>query len=86
MGTLVLGLFAVSFACFLLSRSAFIEIELAARFNGLADALCMAGNDLGQLEKAANFLVPKSKYLSVPEIFSAKDLKSLAEFAEQLRP
>src|SRR5882672_5842149 len=31
LGTLVLGLFAISFACFLLGRSAFVEIELAAR-------------------------------------------------------
>src|SRR5882724_3849120 len=29
-GTLALGLFAVSFACFLLGRTAFVEIELAA--------------------------------------------------------
>src|SRR5882762_9187138 len=53
LGTLALGLFAISFACFLLGRSAFIEIELAARFSGFADALCIAGDNFEQLEKAA---------------------------------
>lgn len=83
--TLVLAVFAISFACFLLCRSAFVEIELAARFNGLADALCIAGNDFGQLEKAANLLVPKAKYRSVPEIFSAKDLSLLVDFLKETR-
>ncbi|MCX5632835.1 MAG: hypothetical protein NTW93_04050 [Phycisphaerae bacterium] len=83
--TLVLGLFAISFACFLLSRSAFVEIELAARFNGLADALCIAGNDFGQLEKVANLLMPKAKYLSVPEIFSTKTLSSVANVIKEAR-
>src|SRR5689334_15562438 len=41
-GVLALGLVAICFACFLLGRSAFVEIELAARFGGLADALCVA--------------------------------------------
>jgi hypothetical protein len=83
--TLFLSLFAISFACFLLFRSAFVEIELAARFNGLADAICISGNDFGQLEKAVNLFVPKAKYLSVPEIFSAKDLSSLADVIKQAR-
>src|SRR6266404_4879269 len=85
MGTMVLGLCAVSFACFLLGRSAFVEIELSARFAGLADALCIAGESFEELEKAANLLMPTAKYLSVPEIFSAKDLKSVADTVKQLR-
>jgi hypothetical protein len=83
--TLFLGLCAISVACFLLGRSAFVEIEFAARFNGLADALCIAGNDFGQLEKAANLLVPKTKYFSVSKIFSAKDLSALADIIKQAR-
>ena len=86
LGTLALGLFAISFACFLLGRSAFIEIELAARFSGFADALCIAGDNFEQLEKAANILMPSTKYLSVPEIFSTNDLKSLVEILKQIRP
>jgi len=85
MTTLILGTAIVSFACYLLGRSAFIEIELAARFSGLADALCIAGNDFTQLEKAATILVPKPKFLSVPDSFSAKDLKPLVDFLKQLR-
>ena len=84
-GTLILGLFVISFACFLLSRSAFVEIELAARYGGLADALCIAGNDFEQLEKAVNLLVPKAKYLSIPEIISPKNLSSLADVIKQAR-
>jgi len=86
LGVMTLGVFAVSFACFLLGRSAFIEMELAARFGGFADALCIAGEDFGQLEKAANLLMPSTKYLSVPEFFSAKDLTPVIELLKQLRP
>jgi len=72
-GVVALALLAVCFAGFLLGRTAFVEIELAARFGGLADA-----QSFDQLEKAANILVPSSKYLSVPEIFSTKDFDSVA--------
>ena len=72
-GVVALALLAVRFAGFLLGRTAFVEIELAARFGGLADA-----QSFDQLEKAANILVPSSKYLSVPEIFSTKDFDSVA--------
>ena len=85
MAIAVLGLFAIAFACFLLGRIAFIEIELAARFNGLADAMCIAVNDFGQLEKALTLLVPKAKYLSVPEMISPKNLSSLADVIKQAR-
>ncbi len=85
-GVLALSLLAVCFACFLLGRTAFVEIELAARFVGLADALCIAGENLDQLEKAANLLVPGTKYLSVPEIFSTKDLSSVVQILKELRP
>jgi len=85
-GILALGLFAISFACFLLGRTAFVEMELAARFSGFADALCIAGDNFDQLEKAANLLMPSTKYLSVPEIFSTRDLKSVVEILKQLRP
>jgi hypothetical protein len=82
---LALGLVAICFACFLLGRAAFVEIELAARFGGLADALCIAGENFDQLEKAANLLVPGTKYLSVPEIFSTKDLKPILEVLKEVR-
>src|SRR5271166_946820 len=85
-GVLALSLLAVCFACFLLGRTAFVEIELAARFAAFADALCLAGENFDQLEKAANLLMPGTKYLSVPEIFSTKDLDSLAEIVKALRP
>jgi hypothetical protein len=51
----------------------------------LADALCIAGNDFGQLEKAVNLLVPKAEYLSIPEIISPKNLSSLADVIKQAR-
>jgi len=82
---LTLGLLPVGFACFLLGRSAFVEIELAARFDGFADALCIAGENFDQLEKAANLLVPVTKYLSAPKIFSPKDLKPILEVLKEVR-
>jgi len=80
-----LGTSAILFACFLMGRAAFVEIELGARFNGFADALCISGNDFERLQKTANILMPEAKYLSVPEIFSAKDLQSLVEMLKQLK-
>lgn len=85
-GVSALSVLAVCFACFLLGRAAFVEIELAARFLAIADALCLAGGDFAQLEKAANLLMPGTKYLSVPEIFSLKDFSSVADIVKELRP
>jgi hypothetical protein len=83
--TLVLGLCAVSLACYFLGRAGCMEIELAARFGGLADALCLAGSDFDQLERAVLILVPKSKYLSATEVLSIKDLKIAADALKPLR-
>jgi hypothetical protein len=58
---------------------------LAARFGGFADALCLSGDNFEQLEKVASLLMPEAKYLSVPEIFSTKDLGSVMEVLKQLR-
>jgi hypothetical protein len=85
-GVLALSLLTVCFACFLLGRTAFVEIELAARFAAFADALCLAGDNFDQLEKAVNLLVPGTKYLSVPEIFSVKDLSPVIDALKELRP
>jgi hypothetical protein len=85
-GLLALSLLAVLFACFLIGRAAFVEIELAARFAAFADALCLAGDDFDRLEKAVNLLLPGTKYLAVPEIFSTKDLGSVVEILKELRP
>jgi len=84
-GTLLLGLSAVSFACFLLGRSAYVEIEIAARCIGLADALCIAGDDFERLQKAVDLFVPKAKYFSTPEMFSPKDRESFVEILKLLR-
>jgi len=86
LGVVTLALLAIGFACFLLGRTAFVEIELAARFAGLADAVCIAGDSFDHLEKAANLLVPGTKYLSVPEIFSTKDLGSVLQVLKEIRP
>jgi hypothetical protein len=79
---LILCLFAVSFASYLLARTAFIELESAARFIGLADAICIAGDDFDKLQKAATLLVPTSKYF--PEL-SEKNLKSFLEIVKSTR-
>jgi hypothetical protein len=85
-GVLALSVLVICFACFLLGRTAFVEIELAARFVACADALCLAGGDFDQFEKAINLLSPGTKYLSVPEIFSVKDLSSIVDVVKELRP
>ena len=84
-GVLSLSLLAICFACFLLGRAAFVEIELSARFAAFADALCLAGDNFERLEKAANLMLPGTKYLSVPEIFSTKDLDSLVDVIKAIK-
>lgn len=79
---LILCLSVVSFASYLLARTAFIELESAARFIGLADAICIAGDNFEQLEKAATLLVPKAKYF--PEM-SEKNLKTFLEIVKNVR-
>lgn len=79
---LILCLSVVSFASYLLARTAFIELETAARFIGLADALCIAGDNFEQLEKAATLLVPRSKYF--PEA-TDKHLNKFLEIVKSVR-
>lgn len=86
LGILTLGLLAICFACFLLGRTAFVEIELGARFSAFADALCLSGDNFDQLERTANILLPGTKYLSVPEIFSTKDIGAVVDAIAKLRP
>jgi len=84
MGMLAFGLSAISFACFLLGRGALYELEMAARLNGLADALCIANGNLETLEKAVNLLVPTGKCVTISEVLSRKDKESFAEMLKLL--
>jgi hypothetical protein len=84
--TLVLGVFAIAFACYLLGKFAVMELESADRLRGIADAVCISGNDFAQLEKAADLLVPKGQSVSSNSKFvSTDDLKDLAEILQKLR-
>ena len=65
--SLALGVFAVSFGCYFLSKTALIELESASRLTGLADALCVAGSDFAKFEKAVALLVPKAGGTYRPE-------------------
>lgn len=84
LATMGLGVVTIGFACYLLSRSALLEGENAARLNALADALCVGANDQITFEKAASILVPKTG-LGDPATFSANDLKIMAEMLKQLK-
>lgn len=84
--TLVLGVAAISFACYLLGKFAIIELESAERLRAVADALCVSGNDFEQLAKAVSLLAPKSQTGSSDSKFiSTDDLKTLAEILGKLR-
>jgi hypothetical protein len=82
--TLGFGVSAVAFACYLLSRSALIEVDAAARLNGLADAICVAANEIKNFERASTILVPKPEPRDV-SILSANDLKLIADTVKQLK-
>jgi len=74
--------FAASYICF---KSALIEIEMSARLTGLADALCVAGKDLDQFEKAASIFVPRTRYLLSGNGSPMKDLKPITELIKLFR-
>lgn len=79
-----IGLFAVAallvcYGTYLLGRSAMLELERSAFFNGLADAVCIAGNDFVQLEKAIALFVPSSRHLRQTDILSMKEVKALLQ-------
>jgi len=77
---------AVFIGCFLLCRTASIEIETAVRLSAIADALCLSGDDFARFEKSVALLVPKNRFFAVPESSSKKELQELLELARKLRP
>jgi len=84
MGMFVFGLSAISFACYLLGRSAFRELEIGARSICLADALCIAHGNLEAFEKAANLFIPKGKHFISPDVLSQKERETLLELLKRL--
>ena len=85
MGMLLFGVSAIALACYFLGRSALIELELAARSNGLADALCIAGGNMETLEKASSLLVPNGHYSAISATLSSKEKESMIELVKFLR-
>lgn len=85
MGMLLFGLSAIALACYFLGRNALIELEMAARSNGLADALCIAGGNMDTLEKASSLLVPRGRYSENSDALSKKERESMIELIKLLR-
>jgi hypothetical protein len=83
--TLVLGVSLVAFGCYLLGRAALREIESAERLRGIADAICICGDSLENLQKAVVLLVPKGQSNSGNENPSAIDLKLFADVLKMLK-
>ena len=83
LGILVLAMIAIVYTCFLLGRAAFIEIGIAVRYSGLADALCIAGDDFDRLQKLAELFAPKD--FSFPRMLASKDRESLVELLKLMR-
>jgi hypothetical protein len=81
----VLSSLAIGFACFFLSRTAFIDFEFAAKFLGLADAICIAGGKLEDLEKASQLFVPKSRSFGMSDMIPKKDRETFMELVKCLR-
>ena len=84
-GTVVLGLAAVAYGCLLLGRGASLALELAAQSNGLADALCLAGDNADQLERVIALLVPAAKHFSPADLISEKDRDTIIEILKKAK-
>ena len=75
---------AIGFASYLLSRAAMFEVALAARFSGLADALCLAGNEIKRLEEIAPFVIPPVTPIE-SRLFAPEDVKLVADVIKQAK-
>jgi hypothetical protein len=84
-GAVILAFAAIIYSCTLLGRGAYVAIELATQASGLADALCIAGDNLVQLEKYVALLVPATKHFSPAELVSGKDVETLIELLKKLK-
>jgi hypothetical protein len=72
------GVAAIGFAAYLLSRAAMFEAASAARLSGTADALCLAGSKIEDLEKLAPIFAPPAN-LEETRIGSSEETKLLTD-------
>lgn len=80
------GLLAVSYACYLLGRSASVEMQCAWRSNALADAMCIAGGNLDDLEKTAHLFSSLTRLPGIVDDLSKKNRAAILELVKLLKP
>jgi hypothetical protein len=85
LGIILFGVTGIAFACYLLARSAFAELELSARATSIADALCISGGSFESLEKAINVLLPSGGQIGSARVLSSNDMESIIELVKLLR-
>ena len=88
MFTLVVMFFILllsSLTGYLIGRSAFQEMMAAMRWNGIADAASIAGDNFPVFEKAVAIMVPTSRGMFGTDVISAGDMKLLTDFIKSIR-
>jgi hypothetical protein len=73
------------FAAFFLLRVAYQESYLCLRYDALADALCLSGNSLDALEKAASILVPRDGHFVRSDVVSSREVKVFMDIVKSMK-
>lgn len=81
----VLGYASILTAAWFIVRFANTERKIALHCSSLADALCICGNSIPDLEKAAGIMAHASGDGDLPESDRSKELAALSDLVKALR-
>ena len=82
--TIGMGVSLAALASYLLAKAASSEKGFATRCSGLADALCLAGNDLVALEKVAPLFLSVCNRNTNTGGLPVKDIKAILDLRKEL--
>lgn len=86
LSALAIGLVSACMASYLLARTGLIELERSMLYSGLADALCIAGSSMAELEKAVAIFVPRTIKGKALDGLGVKGAQEVIELLKKLRP
>lgn len=82
---LILGFSLAVSSSWLLAKAALLKLDSASRMTTLADALCITGSNLDELEKAVAILGSAKSEASPASGVEGKDLETLVSIVSKLR-
>jgi len=86
LSALTIGLVAICTGSYLLARTALKALDRSILYSGLADALCIAGDSMAELEKAVAIFVPRAVKSKALDVFPLKEAQEIVEILKKFRP